>query len=208
MIKSLSKRGFLALFFMIASCVTVNLYFPITEAEQAARSIVQEVMTPPENASSPEASSYNLQSAPPERVTMVREGVRWWQNILIGLPRAEAASGLNVRTPVIDHLRARLHDRYHKLKPFFQSGALGFSRDGLIAIRDMGRVPLVKRVIIQQLVGEENKERNALYKEIARANNHPDWESEIRTTFAKVWIEEAPKGFWYQSEAGQWVSKE
>ncbi|HFC54154.1 MAG TPA: DUF1318 domain-containing protein, partial [Gammaproteobacteria bacterium] len=42
------------------------------------------------------------------------------------------------------------------------------------------------------------------YREIARANGHPEWEPEIRATFARVWAEEARPGYWYQDAQGRW----
>ena len=68
-----------------------------------------------------------------------------------------------------------------------------------------GEQTMLRRV--QQLVAEENRDRNALYAEIARANGHPEWESEIRSTFARRWVDNAPGGWWYQDAAGVWKRK-
>ena len=38
----------------------------------------------------------------------------------------------------------------------------------------------------------------------SRANGHPEWEGDVRSTFAKVWAQEAPKGYWYQDAGGGW----
>jgi hypothetical protein len=46
-----------------------------------------------------------------------------------------------------------------------------------------------------------------LYREIARANGHPEWEKDIRKTFARVWVQEAGRGYWYQDARGQWRQK-
>jgi hypothetical protein len=46
-----------------------------------------------------------------------------------------------------------------------------------------------------------------LYTEIARANGHPEWEADIRKTFAGRWIANAPAGWWYQDSGGQWKRK-
>ncbi|MEJ2612714.1 MAG: DUF1318 domain-containing protein, partial [Candidatus Thiodiazotropha sp.] len=37
-------------------------------------------------------------------------------------------------------------------------------------------------------------------------NGHPEWEESIREIFARVWVEEAPKGYWYQAKGG-WKKK-
>jgi uncharacterized protein YdbL (DUF1318 family) len=67
-------------------------------------------------------------------------------------------------------------------------------------------VPLKDRNTVNTLIAEENQDRNALYAEIARANGHPEWESEIQETFARRWISNATKGWWYQ-QGGSWQQK-
>ena len=54
---------------------------------------------------------------------------------------------------------------------------------------------------------DENSERDKLYKEIAKANGHPEWEAEIRSTFAKRWVDNAPAGWMYQDAGGSWAKK-
>ena len=54
--------------------------------------------------------------------------------------------------------------------------------------------------------GFADRDRKALYAEIARANDRPEWEAEIRATFARVWVEEVAAGTWYQAN-GSWVQK-
>jgi len=67
-------------------------------------------------------------------------------------------------------------------------------------------VPLAQRQALNALVAAENKDRNALYKEIAVANQNPQWESDIRNTFAQRWVEKAKAGWWYQGASG-WTQK-
>ena len=42
--------------------------------------------------------------------------------------------------------------------------------------------------------------------EIARLNNHPEWQDSIRRTFARRWVAKADKG-WYYREGGDWRQK-
>jgi uncharacterized protein YdbL (DUF1318 family) len=93
------------------------------------------------------------------------------------------------------------------LSGYYRSGAIGFDNNGMVAVRDLGAVPLPERGKLRQLVADENRDRNALYREIARANGHPEWESDIRNTFARVWVQEAGRGYWYQDAGGQWRQK-
>ena len=76
-----------------------------------------------------------------------------------------------------------------------------------MSIRKLGVVPLKERNKVKKLVADENKDRNALYKEIARANGQPKWEKNIRQTFARVWVEESRAGVWYEDAKGRWRQK-
>ena len=100
-----------------------------------------------------------------------------------------------------------MKQRFNQLKGFYDSGAVGFTQDALIGIRDLGSVPLKQRGQLKNLVDAENQDRNQLYKEIARANGHPEWEKDVRETFSKTWIANAAKGWWYQNSGGTWVRK-
>ena len=60
---------------------------------------------------------------------------------------------------------------------------------------------------MRQLVAEENSDRNNLYREIAAANKHPEWEADIRKTFAQRWIDRAAPGWYFQDASGGWKKK-
>lgn len=116
------------------------------------------------------------------------------------------AADLEINTPAIAALKSSMQARHSQLAPNYASGAVGLTRDGLVAVRDATAVPLAQRQSVNALVAAENKDRNALYKEIAVANQNPQWESEIRGTFAERWVQKAQKGWWYQGASG-WVQK-
>ena len=87
-----------------------------------------------------------------------------------------------------------MKSRHSQLEQFYNSGAIGLTDDGLITVRDAKAIALKDRNKVNGLVADENKDRKALYAEIARANGHPEWEDDIRQTFAKRWISNAAKG--------------
>ena len=93
------------------------------------------------------------------------------------------------------------------LQPHFASGALGFGKDGLVVLRDATKVGLKDRVAVNQHVADDNRDRNAVYREIAVANGHPEWEQQIRETFARQWVASARAGWWYQAADGSWKQK-
>ena len=120
---------------------------------------------------------------------------------------AAAQANLEIDTPAIAALKRSMQDRHSQLAPLYASGAVGLTRDGSIALRDANAVPLAQRAQVNALVAAENRDRAALYREIALANKHPEWEAEIRSTFAQRWIQRAQPGWYYQNPSGAWVKK-
>lgn len=120
---------------------------------------------------------------------------------------ALAAADLEINTPAISSIKSSMRQVFHQLVPFYDNGAIGLTHDGFIALRDANAVPLPQRQTVNSLIAEDNRLRAALYREIARANGHPEWESEIRSTFAGRWIDKAHSGWWYQNGGGAWVRK-
>lgn len=118
-----------------------------------------------------------------------------------------AAADLEINTPAISGLKNAMQQRHGQLAGHYASGAVGLTRDGLVAVRDAALVPLAQRQAVNGLVAAENQDRQALYREIARANGHPEWEEEIHATFAQRWVQKAAPGWWYQNHAGAWVRK-
>jgi uncharacterized protein len=117
-----------------------------------------------------------------------------------------AAADLEVNTPAISAVKNSMQARHAQLATHYVSGAVGLTKDGLIAVRDTTAVPLKDRQGINALVAAENGDRNALYKEIAVGNGHPEWKGDIQGTFAGRWIDKAQSGWYYQNDSG-WVKK-
>ena len=120
---------------------------------------------------------------------------------------AHAQANLDVNTPAVAGLQRSMQQRHAELGPFYASGAVGLTRDGNVALRDANLVPLPQRQQVNALIAAENQDRAALYREVARANGHPEWEQDIRNTFGQRWIEKAQPGWYYQSANGTWVRK-
>lgn len=120
---------------------------------------------------------------------------------------AQAQANIEINTPGVTALQSSMQQRHGELAPLYVSGAVGLTRDGNVAVRDPAAAPLAQRAAVNALVAAENQDRAALYREIARANNHPEWEGDIRNTFAQRWIDRAQSGWYYQTTAGAWARK-
>ncbi len=117
-----------------------------------------------------------------------------------------AAPDLEINTPAISAIKNSMQARHTQLLPHYNSGAVGLTADGFIAVKDATAVPLKDRGGINSLVSAENSDRAKLYKEIAAGNGHPEWEGDVKQTFAGRWIDKAQGGWFYQSGGG-WVKK-
>jgi len=135
--------------------------------------------------------------------------IKYWFAILsLFLTLNVAAQGnLEINTPAVTALKSAMQGRFAQLEPHFNSGAIGLSGDGLVQLRDASLVPLAQRGAINALLASENADRRNLYKEIARANNHPEWEGDIARTFAQRWADKVRPGWWVQDARGAWVKK-
>lgn len=125
---------------------------------------------------------------------------------LTSVGSVNAAADLDLNTPAISAIKNSMQTRHVQLAAHYVSGAIGLTNDGLIAVRDTSAVPLKDRQGINALVSAENSDRNALYQEIATANGHPEWQGEVRSTFAGRWIDKAQSGWYYQKD-GNWLKK-
>lgn len=117
-----------------------------------------------------------------------------------------AAADLDVNTPAITAIKTSMQKRHEQLAAYYTSGAVGLTKEGLVAVHDTSAVPLKERQSINGLVNAENVDRNALYKEIANGNGHPEWEPEVRSTFAQKWMQKAQVGWFIQTNDG-WAKK-
>lgn len=194
-VQPIRRSWALGAFLLLTGCVTINVYFPAAEAERAAREFVEKVITP----------EPAQEEKPAPRETPPALGL--WLGWLISDAHAQTAD-IELSTPAIRSIQQRMAERFRtRLAAAFDAGALGFSRDGLVVLRDASKVGLRERAALNQAVAEENQDRNTLYREVAVANGHPEWETQIRETFARQWIEAARPGWWYQDAGGNWVQK-
>jgi uncharacterized protein YdbL (DUF1318 family) len=186
----------------LVGCVTINVYFPEAAAQKAADQFIGTVL---DNTAPAPATNTDQPSAP------VKKGIQPSAMLLdLLIPAAYAADVPNIRiqTATTEAIRDRMQARFRNtLSPLFDSGAIGFTQDGLVAVRDATKLPMDQRAGASAAVADENRDRNALYREVANANNHPEWEAQIRATFAKGWIERSRAGWYYQDASGAWKQK-
>ena len=113
----------------------------------------------------------------------------------------------NIRSSSVLIIRQNLAERHELLKAHYQAGAIGPTHNGLVAVRDIGILPAAIRINIVRLVAEDNKDRGTMFREIARANGRPDWESRFQSIFGTRWVNRAPADWYVLDSRGDWVQK-
>jgi uncharacterized protein YdbL (DUF1318 family) len=87
-------------------------------------------------------------------------------------------------------------------------GNAGLTNEGLLTVRTTDGLRLKERAEVQQLLDAENRDRESLYFEIAKANNFPkESVAKIKAIFARSWLEQAQPGWWVQDGQGNWQKK-
>jgi uncharacterized protein YdbL (DUF1318 family) len=126
------------------------------------------------------------------------------------LPRlalAQEEPDMKVNTPAITELKDSMRENFRQVKPLLESGVLGLAVDGTLVVRDSAGVPVAERQNISALIAANTRNKAALYREIARANGHPEWEPQIAETFANTMREKVPAGWWLRDANGKWSQK-
>lgn len=190
----------------IGACVTINVYFPAAAAEKAADQIIDAV-TGAAGARTAPATPPPTSQVEPRHTNLLFAAVGQVLYAIVPAAHAQEAN-LDISSPQIRTITSSMQARFGQLQKFFDAGALGMTQNGLIEVRDASGVSLPERGLLNRLVAEDNRDREALYTEIANANGHPEWAPQIRKTFARRWVERgARSGWYYQDAGGAWVQK-
>jgi len=195
------------LFFVVGSCmmITVNIYFPEKEVEQAFKILEKELMTPEGEEQNPNpdtkpgsflkfewvASAFAQESGLSEKIA---EMVKKMPDVV------NAYKEMGRRIADIDKLR--------------DNGAVGIGNNGMLIFRDEELLTPDQK----KLVSAENENRktiiNGMAKAIIRINRAPENEQNLKQVmpqamkiFAAIRQEMAKKGWWIQAPDGNWSKK-
>jgi len=103
----------------------------------------------------------------------------------------------------------RIMGRFPESRGGFESGAIGITSEGFLALRD----PAAGDAGLHTLIRQENLDRGILYAASALEVGHGsgsafgDWMPYERASFAREWVAQAPAGWWHRSEKGEWLRK-
>ncbi|MBI4524776.1 MAG: YdbL family protein [Deltaproteobacteria bacterium] len=196
------KKFFPSLAVFLTACVTVNIYFPAAAVQRAADRIVEETW-----GEQPKGGVKERPEAIPKSGSFLTRNAYAFAGFAAEAFAAQEPD-INISNPAIRALKDSIRTRSESIKPFMDKGNVGIGRDGLLVVRTTEGLSLKERAEVQQLVEAENRDREALYAEIARANNFPvERVADIKKIFAKSWIEQARSGWMIQDPQGSWRKK-
>src|SRR5690349_12679084 len=111
-------------FAIVAACVTINVYFPAAAAEKAAGELIEQVIGPDA-------------APPPPSERKGASNTLDLRRLFAPVASATAQANLEIESPAVKAIQARMAERFRAaLEPAFASGALGFTKDGQVAVRD------------------------------------------------------------------------
>ena len=159
----------------IFACVTVNIYFPAEQVESMAGEIVDEIR----GQEGAEEHSFLMNPIP----SFVQSAI-----LLLSPSSAWAQDATTVSNATIRGLKEKMKTRYAQLKPFYQKGILQEGDDGYISIAASDELGLKEKRDLNALVDAENKDRETLYAEVARALVIDSSQiNKVAEIFAKEW---------------------
>src|ERR1700755_3088453 len=130
---------------LLAACVTVNVYFPAAAAEQAADRIIDTVPNQPGGAPKSNNNTEpptqpktppNSRLEPEQREDVVASAATALLNLLIPEADAQGTPNLDISDPQIRAVTASMQQRFGEMKKYFDSGVIGLTVDGQVAVRE------------------------------------------------------------------------
>lgn len=156
------------------ACVTINIYFPAEKVESVAGEIVDDIRN---------------RKGSEEGATMKKERFSLRKDIIAFFCSYAMADEITtVSNPTIRELKKRMKSRYRQMKPYYQKQMLKEGDDGYVSLGKTGGLGLKEKRDLKNLVDAENKDRKALYAEIAKALKIESSQiNKIAEIFAKEW---------------------
>ncbi|MGD2124786.1 MAG: DUF1318 domain-containing protein [Desulfobacteraceae bacterium] len=156
----------------IFACVTINIYFPAEKVESVAGDIVKEIR----GIEKEKPSKGDKSSLSKEILLALLPASAWAEEVT------------TVSNPTIRALKDKLKSNYQQMKPFYQKGMLNENRNGYVSIKTTKGLGLKEKRDLKGLVDAENRFREQLYAEVAKALKiDPSLINKVAETFAKEW---------------------
>jgi hypothetical protein len=175
----------------VATCVTINIYFPAEKVESVAGEIVSDVRgkDSKEEEKSKEEKKKDEESEKKEKTSLLPGALR-----LLWPSPAWAEEVTTVSNATIRALKDAMKARYGQMKPYYERGLLQEGNDGYLSMKAAEGLGLKERRDLTGLVEAENRDRKKLYAEVAKALKiDPSQTGRVAEIFAKEWQKTLPR---------------
>ena len=179
---TVSQRAFRVMVFcgilLLFACVTINIYFPAEKVETVAGEIVEEIRGPESDKDKED-----------ENKADEKQGFYGSKPLVASLVSAAYAQEVTeISNPTIRGLKDRMKARYPQLKPWYQKGVLAEADDGFVKLATTQGLGIKDKSAVRNLVSAENKDRQQLYREVAKALGIDSSQvDKVASIFAKEW---------------------
>ncbi len=197
------KKGFIFLGFICLiwsfSCVTVNVNFPEGAVQQATEDYVKELY---------KLKAEEKNTIPDKQTVDPLKKDQGALNFVFSFGiLAHASPQFKIDSPEAKQIQVRQAKRLDKIDKDKKNGFLGESAQGLLVLRQSEKIKPLLMKKIDQLIKEENSDREALYRQVLKDNNLTSEQLVmIRQNFSKSFQESSPTGTWIESD-GKWKQK-
>ena len=160
----------------LLACITINIYFPAEKVESAAKEIVNEIR----GFDKDDEMGNPLKD---EKHSLLLENF-----LALFCSHAFADEVTEVSNPTIRALKERMKIRFSQMKTYYQNGLLAEGDDGYVTLKSTEGLGLKETRDLKNFVGAENRDRQALYEEVAEALKiDPSQTKQVAEIFAKEW---------------------
>lgn len=170
---------------LLAACVTINIYFPAEKVESVAGEIVDDIRgLKPGEVGQPPVQKKDQ--------SFLHRATRLAQ-LALGASVVVAEEVTTVSNPAIRALKESMKARYQVLKPFYEKKMVSEGKDGYVALGNTSGLDLKGLRDLKGLIAAENRDRQSLYQEVARALKiDPSQVNKVAEIFAKEWQKSVP----------------
>jgi hypothetical protein len=195
------------LFLIVGSCmvITVNIYFPEKEVQEAFKALEKELMTPEGEKQEP-----NPDAKPGSFLKF-----EWVTSAFAQEPGlSDRIAEIVKKMPAVVNAYKDMGARIGDVDRLRDSGAVGEGKNGMLVVRDEKQLTPDQKKII----AAENEDRktviNGMARAIIRINRVPENDQNLKQVmpqaveqFAAIRRETAKKGWWIQAPDGNWGKK-
>jgi Protein of unknown function (DUF1318) len=206
---------------LLASCavITVNVYFPEKAVKEAYKSLDDMLLKDsgekaPDGVKQPGSEPGTTDGKPQSSLINLLPAFSFCAEALAAESTADQLAIELSSMPEVLKAYDDMNTRRPRLTALFDSGAVGLTNQGLVAVRDKSKVTAQD----EQLVNLENQSRklvvNSMAKAILKITKAEETKAALAqvmgkaaTTFADTRREESKPGWWVQLQNGRWIQK-